>query len=282
MRPAVRPRHRLRHERVRRLDWCALGRTHGRRRMAREGLAAPDPRDGHRHLRRGLAAARARRRGLQVGPEGRLVPRSGPAAVPRRPHALGHGQPPGDLLVPARRRHARPARETTRRRPTTCSSARKAATPAGPTTPTTSSPRPPKACTPPATAYAAPSTSLPSPGPASPSAAATAGTRPQTSPTAPGRTWSASSSRTTTGTRTPPGSTPQASARSSRWTAAATPCRAWTASTCTSRSRCAQRLCDVLEDLWQDALAERYKINAHSPVAFLDRLLRLHEERQDR
>jgi integrase len=42
-----------------------------------------------------------------------------------------------------------------------------------------------------------------------------------------------------------------------------------------------QRLCDVLEALWQDALAERYKIDAHSPVALLDGLLRIHEERQD-
>jgi hypothetical protein len=42
-----------------------------------------------------------------------------------------------------------------------------------------------------------------------------------------------------------------------------------------------QRLCDVLEALWQDALAERYKLDAHSPVAILDRLLRVHEERQD-
>jgi hypothetical protein len=43
-----------------------------------------------------------------------------------------------------------------------------------------------------------------------------------------------------------------------------------------------ERLCDVLEHLWQDALSERYKVDAHSHVAFLDRLLRLHEERQDR
>jgi len=42
-----------------------------------------------------------------------------------------------------------------------------------------------------------------------------------------------------------------------------------------------QRLCDVLEALWQDALAERYKIDAHSTVALLDRLLRLREERHD-
>ena len=42
-----------------------------------------------------------------------------------------------------------------------------------------------------------------------------------------------------------------------------------------------ERLCDVLEGLWQDALAERYKIDTHSPVPLLDRLLRLHEERQD-
>lgn len=42
-----------------------------------------------------------------------------------------------------------------------------------------------------------------------------------------------------------------------------------------------QRLCDVLEGLWQDALAERYKIDAHSPVALLDHLLRVHEDRRD-
>jgi hypothetical protein len=43
-----------------------------------------------------------------------------------------------------------------------------------------------------------------------------------------------------------------------------------------------ERLCDVLEGLWQDALAERYKIDAHSPVPLLDRLLRPYEERQGR
>jgi integrase len=41
-----------------------------------------------------------------------------------------------------------------------------------------------------------------------------------------------------------------------------------------------QRLCDVLEGFWQGALAERYKTDAHSSVALLDRLLRIYEERQ--
>jgi hypothetical protein len=41
-----------------------------------------------------------------------------------------------------------------------------------------------------------------------------------------------------------------------------------------------QRLCDVLEGLRQDALAERCKLDAHSPVALLDHLLRLYEERR--
>jgi integrase len=41
-----------------------------------------------------------------------------------------------------------------------------------------------------------------------------------------------------------------------------------------------QRLCDVLERLWQDAVADRYKINAHSHVALLDRALRAHEARE--
>ena len=51
-------------------------------------------------------------------------------------------------------------------------------------------------------------TAEPWPGPPHPPRA-TAETRPPTSPTAPGRTWSASSSRTTTGTRTPPGWMPR-------------------------------------------------------------------------
>ena len=38
-----------------------------------------------------------------------------------------------------------------------------------------------------------------------------------------------------------------------------------------------QRLGDVLEELWQDAIAERRKIDTHSPVALLDRMLRAHE-----
>lgn len=43
-----------------------------------------------------------------------------------------------------------------------------------------------------------------------------------------------------------------------------------------------ERLCDVLEGLWQDALAERYKIDIHSAVPLLDRLLRLHEGQHGR
>jgi hypothetical protein len=38
-----------------------------------------------------------------------------------------------------------------------------------------------------------------------------------------------------------------------------------------------ERLCEVLEELWQDALAERYKIAKHSKVPLLDQLLRAHE-----
>jgi hypothetical protein len=41
-----------------------------------------------------------------------------------------------------------------------------------------------------------------------------------------------------------------------------------------------QRLCDVLEDLWQAAVAERYKIDTHSHVALLDHILRTHEATQ--
>ena len=71
------------------------------------------------------------------------------------PHAVGDGQPPRHLLLPAQRRPA----GLQGRRPdpgrTTCSSAPRAATRAGPTTPTASSPRPPKASTQPATAPAA-------------------------------------------------------------------------------------------------------------------------------
>ena len=38
-----------------------------------------------------------------------------------------------------------------------------------------------------------------------------------------------------------------------------------------------QRLCDVLEELWQAAVAQRYVIHAHSQVPLLDRILRTHE-----
>jgi hypothetical protein len=38
-----------------------------------------------------------------------------------------------------------------------------------------------------------------------------------------------------------------------------------------------ERLCAALEELWQDALTERYKINPHSHVPLLDDLLRAHK-----
>jgi integrase len=38
-----------------------------------------------------------------------------------------------------------------------------------------------------------------------------------------------------------------------------------------------QRLCDVLQDLWQAAVAQRYKIHTHSRVAMLDSILRAHQ-----
>jgi hypothetical protein len=41
-----------------------------------------------------------------------------------------------------------------------------------------------------------------------------------------------------------------------------------------------ERLCAVLEELWQDALAERYKSSPHSHVPLLDDLLRAHETAQ--
>ena len=41
-----------------------------------------------------------------------------------------------------------------------------------------------------------------------------------------------------------------------------------------------QRLCDVLEELWQAAVAQRYKIDTHSHVALLDHILRAHEATQ--
>ena len=37
-----------------------------------------------------------------------------------------------------------------------------------------------------------------------------------------------------------------------------------------------QHLCDVLERLWQDALAERHDIDPGSHVPLLDQLLRTH------
>ena len=41
-----------------------------------------------------------------------------------------------------------------------------------------------------------------------------------------------------------------------------------------------ERLCEVLEELWQDALTERYKIDKRSQVPLLDHLLRAHETAQ--
>jgi hypothetical protein len=34
-----------------------------------------------------------------------------------------------------------------------------------------------------------------------------------------------------------------------------------------------QRLCDVLEELWNDAVVQRYAVSAHSAVPLLDRIL---------
>ena len=39
----------------------------------------------------------------------------------------------------------------------------------------------------------------------------------------------------------------------------------------------AANICEVLEELWQDALTERYKIDKRSQVPLLDDLLRAHE-----
>jgi integrase len=41
-----------------------------------------------------------------------------------------------------------------------------------------------------------------------------------------------------------------------------------------------ERLCEVLEELWQDALEERYKISPHSHAPLLDHLLRAYESAQ--
>lgn len=41
-----------------------------------------------------------------------------------------------------------------------------------------------------------------------------------------------------------------------------------------------QRFCDILEELWRDAVAQRYKIDAHSHIALLDRILRTHTGHQ--
>jgi hypothetical protein len=41
-----------------------------------------------------------------------------------------------------------------------------------------------------------------------------------------------------------------------------------------------ERLCEVLEELWQDAPGERYKISPHSHVPLLDGLLRAYEKAQ--
>jgi hypothetical protein len=37
-----------------------------------------------------------------------------------------------------------------------------------------------------------------------------------------------------------------------------------------------QCLCDILEELWRDAVAQRYAINPRSTVDLLDRILRTH------
>jgi integrase len=67
---------------------------------------------------------------------------------------------------------------------------------------------------------------------------ATASPEPRTSPAAPGPILPAPSILTTTATPTPPGSTPPNSAKSSKWTAAATLSPAWTPSTTTSPPPC--------------------------------------------
>jgi hypothetical protein len=41
-----------------------------------------------------------------------------------------------------------------------------------------------------------------------------------------------------------------------------------------------ERLCEVLKELWQDALTERYKIDKRSQVPLLDHLLRARETAQ--
>ncbi len=89
LRPALRPGHRLRHEHLRHLDRRPLGRAHGRRRLGRQRLTDPAPSHRHRHLPARLAAPRTRRRRHQSTPERRLLPHPGPAALPRRPDALG-------------------------------------------------------------------------------------------------------------------------------------------------------------------------------------------------
>jgi hypothetical protein len=38
-----------------------------------------------------------------------------------------------------------------------------------------------------------------------------------------------------------------------------------------------QRICDILEDLWRDALAQRREIDTHSEMPILDRMLRVYE-----
>ena len=112
------------------------GELHGGGGMGRRRLAPADRQGRHLDVRRRLAAARTWRRRPQGAAEGRLLPRARPAAVPRRAHAMGHGQPAHHLPLPASRWPRPPARETTSPSPTTCSWARAAVTLAARTTPT--------------------------------------------------------------------------------------------------------------------------------------------------
>ena len=102
-----------------------------------------------------------------------------------------------------------------------------------------------------------------SPGQASRSAGATRETRPQTWPRAPGRTWSANLKahdyRHSHATWLDAAERSKVIQMDRRGHAMQGMDRVYMRVTPQMR----QRLCDVLEGLWQDAVAERYKINAH-------------------
>ena len=168
----------------------------------------------------------------------------------------------------------------TRHRPTTCSSARRAATRAAPTTPTTSSPQPPKDSTPPARVCAARSTSSPNRWPGIP---IRRGNRRDKAADLADGTWPNLTGklkphdyRHSHATWLDAANLPKVIQMDRRGHALQGMDRVYMHVTRQMR----ERLCEVLEELWQDALTERYKIDKCSQVPLLDQLLRAHETAQ--